>query len=274
LSRDRSIPLPLAVQLYTFRDPARFGGAGLGLDHDTLRAIADAGFSGVETVDVPGGDPVAARRTLDDLGLAIASAHTWADPRDLDAVARAAAGLAELGAPRMIVSGRGFATEADTDALADGLAAAGEIAAEHGLRFGYHNHDEEMTLLPGGGRAIERLAARTDGSVDLQVDIFWVVVGGADPATVVASLGERVVSLHVKDGLRLPARAYDAEPFVNVPVGSGLVDPAPAIDAAMAGTSVEWLIVEFDHVAGSAIEAAARSTSYLVEHGLARGRGR
>ena len=51
----------------------------MGLDHDTLRAIADAGFSGVETVDVPGGDPVAARRALDDLGLAVASAHTWAD---------------------------------------------------------------------------------------------------------------------------------------------------------------------------------------------------
>ena len=50
----RPMPLPLAVQLYTFRDPARFGGAGMGLDPATLEAIAAAGFLGVETVDVPG----------------------------------------------------------------------------------------------------------------------------------------------------------------------------------------------------------------------------
>ena len=31
------MPKPLAVQLYTFRDPARFGGAGLGLDPDDAR---------------------------------------------------------------------------------------------------------------------------------------------------------------------------------------------------------------------------------------------
>ena len=61
-------PLPLAVQLYTFRDPARFGGAGMGLDAPALQAIAQAGFLGVETVDVPGGDPVEARRVLDDVG--------------------------------------------------------------------------------------------------------------------------------------------------------------------------------------------------------------
>ena len=41
------MPLPLAVQLYTFRDAARFGGAGMGLDVPTLTAIAEAGFAGV-----------------------------------------------------------------------------------------------------------------------------------------------------------------------------------------------------------------------------------
>jgi sugar phosphate isomerase/epimerase len=265
-------PLPLAIQLYTFRDPTRFGGAGLGLDVATLTAIAKAGFSGVETVDVPGGDPAAARGVLADLGLTVASAHSWTDHHDLDAVARAAADLAELGASRMIVSGRGFETIAATDAFADGLLAAAEVAAEHGLRLGYHNHDAEMAVLDGV-RAIDRLATRLGDAVDLQVDIFWVVVGGADPATVVGGLGRRVVSLHVKDGIDLPSRAYDAEPFVNVPVGSGVVDPAPAIGAARAADSVAWLIVEFDHVAGSAIAAARASATYLFEHGLARGRG-
>ena len=99
-----SIPLPLAVQLYTFRDPARFGGAGMGLDLPALTAIAESGFLGVETVDVPGGDPAEARRVLDDHGLAIASSHTWSDWTGEDAFRRATDSVADLGSPRIIVS--------------------------------------------------------------------------------------------------------------------------------------------------------------------------
>ena len=51
-----------------------------------------------------------------------------------------------------------------------------------------------------------RLRDRLDPAVVFQVDIFWVVVGGADPATVIDELGDRVVSLHIKDGVTLPTR--------------------------------------------------------------------
>jgi sugar phosphate isomerase/epimerase len=111
-------------------------------------------------------------------------------------------------------------------------------------------------------------------AVDFQVDIFWVVVGGGDPAAVIGRLVDRVVSLHLKDGIELPSSAYAGKPFVNVPVGSGVVDPEPAIKAAEAQASVEWLIVEFDHVVGSPIEATGRSLDYLAERGLGRRRPR
>ena len=106
---------------------------------------------------------------------------------------------------------------------------------------------------------IDRLSGALGGAVDIQVDIFWAVVGGADPAEVIGSLGSRVVSLHLKDGITLPPSAYGDAPFVNVPVGSGTVDPAPSVAAAEATGSVEWLIVEFDHVDGSAVEATRES---------------
>ena len=101
-----------------------------------------------------------------------------------------------------------------------------EVASSHGLRLTYHNHDTEMTEVDGT-LVIDRLAAGLGDAVDFQVDIFWVVVGGAEPASVIGRLGERVVSLHVKDGIDLPRSAYADEPFVNVPVGTGVVDPAP-----------------------------------------------
>ncbi len=122
-----------------------------------------------------------------------------------------------------------------------------------------------------GMPVIDLLAAGLGDAVDFQVDIFWVTVGGADPASVIDRLGARVVSLHIKDGIELPSAA-GAEPFVNVPVGSGVVNPAPAIAAAEAQPSVEWLIVEFDHVEGSAIEAARQSLDYLTANGLGRAR--
>lgn len=266
------MPLPLAVQLYTFRDPVRFGGAGIGLDVVTLDAIAASGFLGVETVDVPGGDATAARRLLGDLGLAVTSSHTWADLADPAAFGRAAAAIAELGAPRVVVTPRALATLDGVSALVDQVGSAAAAAGAHGLRLTYHNHDTEMADL-GGTRVIDRLAAGLGDAVDFQVDIYWVVVGGAEPATVIGRLGPRVVSLHLKDGTELPRSAYADEPFVNLPVGTGAVDPGPAIAAAEAQGSVEWLIVEFDHVEGSAITATRQSLANLTARGLARSRG-
>ena len=44
----------------------------------------------------------------------------------------------------------------------------------------------------------------------------------------------------------------------------------PAIEAAAAVGSVEWLIVELDHAAGPVIDAVTGSIEYLVGRGLAR----
>ena len=127
--------------------------------------------------------------------------------------------------------------------------------------------------MPVDGRpAYLRLRDAVDPTVVFQVDIFWVVVGGADPSTVIDDLGDRVISLHVKDGVTLPRSAYGGEPFVNVPVGDGVVDVASAVATAETHPGIGWLIVEFDHVEGSPIEAARASYTNLTGRGLARGR--
>ena len=262
---------PLGVQLYTFRDPARFGGQGFGLDRPTLEAIAAMGYAGVETVDVPGGDAREARTVLADLGLAVTSSHTWAGIDNLEAFERASAAIADLGSPRIVVSGSGFEAEGAVEAFADRLGAAAEAAARHGLGLAYHNHSAELATVDGA-TILDRLAALTDPAIRFQVDIFWVVVGGADPAEVITRLGRRVVSLHLKDGVTLPASADGGLPFVNVPVGSGAVDPRAAIAAAEALSDVEWLIVEFDHVEGPPIEGVRGSIDNLLAAGLGRGR--
>ena len=263
---------PVAVQLYSLRDETRPGAEAFGLDLPVLEELASIGYLGVETVDVPGGDPVAARRVLEGLGLAVTSTHTRASPQDLGAFERAAADLAELGSPRMIVSGRPFTTLDELEAFADELNAAAAAAARHGLRLALHNHDGEMQDVAGAGPAYRLLRDRLDPVIGFQLDIFWIVVGGRVPAEVIGELGDRVCSLHVKDGVDLPNSAGAPKPFVNVAIGSGVVDVAAAIEAARPHPSVEWLIVEFDHAAGSVIKAIRESYGFLVGHGLARGR--
>ncbi len=263
------MPKPLAVQLYTFRDTARPGAAGLGLDRGTLEAVAEMGYLGVETVDVPGGDPDAARRAFDDTGLRVVSSHSWSDPGDLEAFERASAAIAALGSPRIIVSGGPFASADEVEAFADRLNAAAVVAARQGLDLGYHNHSAEMQVIDGIP-SYRRLRDGLDPAVVFQVDIFWVVVGGADPPAVIDDLSGRVVSLHVKDGLTLPSAA-SAEPFVNVAVGRGVVDVASAVAAADRQPGVEWLIVEFDHCEGSPFEAVRESYANLTTRGLGRG---
>ena len=263
------MPKPLAVQLYTFRDATRPGAAGHGLDRETFEAIARIGYLGVETVGVPGGDPDVARRAFEDAGLVVASSHGSTDPADLEAFERASAAIATMGSTKIIVSGGPFPSVGDVDAFADRMNAAAGVAGRHGLTLGYHNHSSEMGTLDGVP-TYRRLADRFDPVVAFQVDIFWVVVGSADPTTVIETLGDRVVSLHVKDGETLPSSA-SGEPFVNVAVGSGVVDIGSAIATADALPGVEWLIVEFDYADGSPIAAVEGSYTYLTTHGLARG---
>jgi sugar phosphate isomerase/epimerase len=267
------MPLPLGVQLHTFADPDRFGGTGHGLDVPTLEAIAEAGYLGVETVGVPGGDVVIARRALGALGLAVTSSHTWADLGDRDMFARAAEAIAELGSPRIVITPQAPATADALAALIDRIPAVAEIATEHGLRLTYHNHSGEMAAIDGTP-VIDRLAASGGDALDFQIDIFWAVVGLTDPAELIGRLGSRVVSLHLKDGVELPTSAGGDESFVNVPVGTGVVDPEPAIRAAEAAGSVEWLIVEFDQVVGPPIDGVRASLENLVRRGLARSRHR
>ena len=117
-----------------------------------------------------------------------------------------------------------------------------------------------------GGRVIERLAASLGDAADIQIDIFWAVVGGADPAEVIRSLGPRVVSLHLKDGVDLPPSAYGDTPFVNVPVGTGVVRAGGRRSRERRLGRLADL--EFDHVDGSPIDATRASLEHLVERGL------
>lgn len=164
----------------------------------------------------------------------------------------------------------------DAEAVADTarrLNAAAERARDHGLRVGYHNHAQEFAAEFGGVSAFERFAGLLADDVVLEVDLFWAATAGQDVVGLVRRLGERVVALHVKDGVPgvnpfAPGAApFDPAELVQLPAGEGEVPIAEAIAAAPA---LELAVIEFDHYAGDILDAVAASAASLREKGLAR----
>ena len=131
------------------------------------------------------------------------------------------------------MSGSGFESVEVVEAFADRLNGAARSRPATGCAWAITTTIAEMRPLEGVP-VYRRLLERLDPAVVFQLDIFWVAVGGAVATEVIAELGSRTVSLHVKDGETLPGAAAGGEPFVNVPVGDGVVDIGSAIAAAEA----------------------------------------
>lgn len=220
------------VQLYTLRSV-------ISNDVDrTLAALAEMGYRSVEFAGLYGLTPREMRTKLDASGLRAASSHhSVADVRG--DWAGFLEGARELGQELVVVpSIPGDERTADAlRSLADEFDRAGAMARAAGLRFGYHNHDWEFDPLPDGTRPMDLLLERTDPDlVDWQMDIFWTVHGGVDPARYLRESGSRVTSVHVKD------RTADGR---MVDVGDGVIDFAALLGMAE-GRGLRHAFVEHD----------------------------
>src|ERR1700761_8806950 len=233
---------PVALQLYTVRDQLTADRPGV------LKRLAGFGYRTVEPYDVLT-DPDVLRAELDAAGLAVCSVHTRPFGDDAEAAFR---GVRTVGANTAIVPH--IVPERFADA-----AGVRAVAAQHGLRLGYHNHDFELSTLVGGRPALEVLAGQLDPEVILEVDTYWAAVGGQDVPALLGRLGPRVRYLHVKDG---PVTRHDP----NTAVGAGKM---PVAEILAAQPSVEWNVVEFDACATDVMEAVADSLTWLVNQGLA-----
>lgn len=242
--------MQISVQLYSVRDSFSADPAG------TLRRLAEIGFTAVEPYRLLENAQIL-RTLLAENGLAAPSAHaslmTEEDP------ARVFAAAADLGV-RTVVEPRWDAEkwtdERDIERTAERLGELASIAAEHGVRVGYHNHDVEARPVFDGRCGLEVLADHLDPRVVLELDTFWSAVGGTDPAALLDRLGQRVQLVHLKDG------PLQGEVKSQLSLGEGDMD-LPSILAA-----APWLeigAIEFDDHDGDIFDAVGRSFTTLVE---------
>lgn len=230
----------------------------------TLARIAELGFYGVETYGLLEHYPAArVRQAIAAAGLELASAHA-PFPSGPDA-ARILDENAELGATTLVWSLE--REEFDTpEAITAGLVRVNdgaENAAKYGMRVAYHNHFAEFSQVFDGRQAYDLLLEQLDPRVVVELDMYWTRMGGADPAAVVAALGDRVKYVHIKDG---PAVSYEND--VMVPIGEGAID----WDAALtANPGLDWHLLELERLHVDTFQAVEQSYDYLVGRGLSRG---
>ncbi|HWG27131.1 sugar phosphate isomerase/epimerase [Actinospica sp.] len=248
----------IGVMMYTVLDEAHADLEG------TLERLAGLGFAGVETYGlVEQFGPARVRDAIASAGLTLTSAHTPFPAGDgAEAILDA---NQELGAEILVWSME--REEFDSpDTIRRGVERvneAAERAAARGMRIAYHNHFAEFGNVFDGRQAYDVLLDELDDRVLVELDAYWATMGGADPAEVLARLGDRVRLVHVKDG---PAVSYQDD--VMVPIGEGRIDWA---DALATPSGVQWHIVELERLHISAFEALRRSYDYLVGSGISRG---
>ncbi|MET3720526.1 sugar phosphate isomerase/epimerase [Arthrobacter sp. UYEF21] len=236
-----------SIQLYTLRNAIQEDLPG------TIRKVAEIGFTQVEPYNfVATAKELGAE--LKENGLTAPSGHAPLLSQDQDEIFAAAKDLGISTVIDPFIPADRWQTAEDIQATAAGLNAAAKKGAEYGIRVGYHNHAWELESSIEGRTALEFFADLLDPELVLEVDTYWVAVGGQDPVDILAKLGDRVKLIHIKDG------PLNTDTKAQLPAGRGKV---PVLDVIAAATSLEVGVVEFDDYAGDIFEGIAESLAYL-----------
>ncbi len=219
----------IGVQLYTVREEMARDAAA------TLAAVAEAGYTEVETAGTGNLDAAQFVQALADNGLTAPSAHVPVhlleqDPDGLLAAAETI-GYRYLVVPWIPPEMR---TLAGYRKLAVLLNRFGETSARSGVQTCYHNHDFEFAAVDGVLPMQYLLDACDPRLVRFELDLYWATHAGADVQGMLAAQPERFPLCHVKD------RAANGD---MVDVGDGEID-FPALFAA--GSGLAHYFVEHD----------------------------
>jgi sugar phosphate isomerase/epimerase len=247
---------PICLQLYTVRDAMAADWKA------TLARVAQIGFAGVEVVYT---DTIPAnefKTELDRNKLLVSGAHVGIDflRNHLDQVI---ADLKLFGATYIICPWMSPEQRGDAAKWREFMHEFEVIGAKchaAGMQFLYHHHDFELAPLDNTNALTILLDESTPGSIDAEIDIYWVAFAGMNPIEMITKYSGRVPCVHLKD-MAAGDRAF-AE------VGHGTLDIAGVIKAADAAGS-KWLIVEQDVCKRDPFESVAMSYNWLKQHGRA-----
>ncbi len=143
------------------------------------------------------------------------------------------------------------------------LDALGAKLRAAGLRLSYHNHAWELEKFPGDSRPKLDILMEATKPENLcaELDLAWVLVGGADPAAYIRKYKGRCPVVHAKDVVL----AKNGRKQQFKPLGQGELN-WPEIFAAGDQAGIEWYVYEQDSGEGSPFDFAHASYEFLAKH--------
>ena len=265
--------LPIGLQLYSIRDDMAKDFKG------TLQKVKDMGYDGVEFAGLYDNTPEQVKAMCDEIGLVPVSAHVpLADMlADIDKVI---ADYKTIGCQYIVVP---YVTEERRPGgelfmqMIDEIRTIGQKVKDAGMTLLYHNHDFEFAKMPNGQYALDYIYTEIPADLlQTELDICWVKVAGEEPVDYIKKYSGRAPVVHLKDFYKegKPANMYEligietekkkeTGKFEFRPVGHGMQDIPPVLDAALEAGS-KWVVVEQDQSYDTpALEAVKMSRDYL-----------
>jgi len=233
---------PLGLQLYSLR--AQFAKDVPG----TLDLVKSMGFKYAELAGTYNLSPADFKAQLDSRGIEAVSGHFgYEQYRDhLDEVVRDAKILGLKYAGCAWIPHKGAFDEKTCREAAAVFNHAGEILAQNGIRFFYHTHGYEFQPY-GDGTLFDLLMKETNPkNVHYEMDIFWIVFPGQDPAKILHKYGHRFELMHLKDmrkGLETGSLAGGTDVKNDVALGTGQIDMVSVLRAAKKA-GIKWYFIE------------------------------
>jgi sugar phosphate isomerase/epimerase len=261
--------VPLGLQLYTVRQD-------LAKDYDgTIKKVRDIGIRHVQANLTQSGKSAQDQKALyDSLGISWKSIH--AGGNDLRDNAQATIDQAKaVGITNITCSFALYPADRaifmagpsldDWKKNADTFNKVGALCKAAGLSFAYHNHNVEFRKV-GDVVPYDLLIQQTDPSlVQMEMDIGWVVAGGADPVAYLNRYPGRYHSLHIKD-LTSQGIPNNNMKMISAIIGKGIIDWKTVLAAAHK-TRVERAFLEIEEPYDpSPLEMVKQSYDYLHGH--------
>ena len=116
------------------------------------------------------------------------------------------------------------------------------IFEDAGLTLGYHNHPYEFIPLPSGKLPIECIMEHNE-QLKFEIDLGWVIAGGADPLPWIERYSNKIIACHLKDFYSKDKDMFDMDNQSSV--GDGYIEWKDIIDS-IKQTNCELFILEHD----------------------------